>query len=58
MNAVIQSTRIIRAGLIGGLLVLGMVCVLGLLFCGGPIGMGLLAGMALFSIGWALEDGD
>jgi hypothetical protein len=54
--AIVRWTLIVVLSTI--LVVLGMVCVLGLLVYGGPIGMGLLAGMALFSIGWALEEGD
>jgi len=90
MNAVIQSPRMIRVGLIdmlrysliGVLLFLsaawetsvtivkwtlfvvlwtlivagGMVGLLGLLICGGPIGLGFLTVMAFFGILWCLEE--
>ena len=36
----------------------GMAGVLGLLICGGPMGLGFLTVMTIFGIVWCLEEGD
>ena len=90
MNAVIQSPRMIRVGLIDGIrysligvllflsgiwessvaivtwtlfvvlctviVTVGMVALVILLICGGPIGLGFFTAMAIFAILWCLEE--